>query len=356
MPITLQGQLPLSKKLSSMAQSAFALDALKTGTLISLAKLCDDDCIAIFNKHDVKIIKDNEIIIKGSRMPNGLWSLPLLNSAPHQANGMLGTDQPKQELATHLHTTLGSPVPSTLLRAIRSTHLTTFPGLTTNLISKHLPKSLATVLGHQDQEAKHLRSIKVTSTTALPKPKDPDLEPLLAPPSHDVFVMLFEKDQVMKSYSDQTGRFPIPSSRGNHHIFVLYHQDTNTIHAVAIPNRQAAGIRKAWEATHKKLMQQCHAPNLHILDNECSQELKDAFTKYKTAFQRAPPKEHRANIAERAIRTFKNHFISILCSIDSNFPMTKWDCLIPQTILTLNLLRSSRIHPSPSAHASLFGN
>jgi hypothetical protein len=162
--------------------------------------------------------------------------------------------------------------------------LTTFPGLTTNLISKHPPKSLAAVLGHQDQEAKHLRSTKVTSTTALPEPKDLDLEPLLAPPSHNVFFMLFEKDQAMKSHSDQTGRFPVPSSQGNHHVFVLCHQDTNTIHAVATPNCQAASIRKAWESTHQKLMQQGHAPTLHILDNECSQELKDAFTKHKIAF------------------------------------------------------------------------
>jgi hypothetical protein len=165
MPITLRGQLPLSKKLSAAAQSAFALDDLKTGALISLAKLCDDDCIAIFNKYDVKIIKDNEIVIKGNRMPNGSWSLPLLDSAPHQANGTLRADEPKQELAKHLHTALGSPAPSTLLVAIRSTHLTTFPGLTTNLISKHLPKSLATVLGHQDQEAKHLCS----TTKLLPQ-------------------------------------------------------------------------------------------------------------------------------------------------------------------------------------------
>jgi hypothetical protein len=36
MPVTLRGQLPLSKKLSSTAQTAFVLDDLKTGTLISL--------------------------------------------------------------------------------------------------------------------------------------------------------------------------------------------------------------------------------------------------------------------------------------------------------------------------------
>ena len=66
--------------------------------------------------------------------------------------------------------------------------------------------------------------------------------------------MLFEKDHVMKSYSNQTGKFPIPSSRGNHHIIVLYHYDTNTIHAVAIPNRQAASIRDAWETIRKSVL------------------------------------------------------------------------------------------------------
>jgi hypothetical protein len=191
------------------------------------------------------------------------------------------------------------------------------------------------------KKAKCLRSTKVTSTTALPKPKDPNLEPLLAPPSHDVFVMLVERDQVMKSYPDQTGCCPIPSSRRNHYIFVLCHQDTNTIHAVVIPNCQAASIRKAWEATHKNLMQQGHVPNLHILNNKWSQELKDAFTKHKIAFQQAPAKEHRANIAERAIRTFKNHFISILCSVDSNFPMTEWDRLIRHHLLMLHSLATA---------------
>jgi hypothetical protein len=42
--------------------------------------------------------------------------------------------------------------------------------------------------------------------------------------------------------------------------------------------------------------------------------------------------------------------------VDAKFPLTEWDRLLPQATLTLNLLRSSRIHPSLSAHASLFGN
>jgi hypothetical protein len=149
----------------------------------------------------------------------------------HQANAILLTDRPKQELATYLHAALGSPAPSTLLRAIRRGHLIMIPGLTTNLISKHLPKSIATTLGHQDQEAKHLRSTKVLplSTPNAPPPipipclLDNDIALLLAPASHELCAMLMAKTDISKSYSDQTGKFPIPSSHGNHYIFILYH-------------------------------------------------------------------------------------------------------------------------------------
>jgi hypothetical protein len=65
MPTTQKGILSLSDRLSTPAQAAFVLDDLKTGTLISLAQLCDDDCIAIFTKYDVQIVKDDQVIIKG---------------------------------------------------------------------------------------------------------------------------------------------------------------------------------------------------------------------------------------------------------------------------------------------------
>ena len=65
---------------------------------------------------------------------------------------------------------------------------------------------------------------------------------------------------------------------------------------------------------------------------------------------------HRRNIAEVAIKNFKNHFISILAGTDPNFPLKLWDTLLPQTELTLNLLRQSHISPTISAQAYLFGN
>lgn len=225
MRTTLHGTLPLSPLLSATAQSAFVIDDLRTGTLVSLAQLCDDDCLAIFSKFDVKIVKKDTVLITGTRLNNGLWSIPLSPATPstptHQANGILRLDKPKQELAVYHHVALGSPVPSTLLRAIRRGHLITFPGLTTELITKHLPKSVATTLGHQDQEARNIRS--TTSTLIVPSLSESELQldiaPTLAPRTHQLCVMLLDKHDVLKSYSDQTGLFPVPSSRGNHYLF-----------------------------------------------------------------------------------------------------------------------------------------
>jgi hypothetical protein len=57
----------------------------------------------------------------------------------------------------------------------------------------------------------------------------------LAPPfdddkSRQICVVLFDKQQLMKSSYDETGKLPIPSSRGNHCIFALCHHATNAIH------------------------------------------------------------------------------------------------------------------------------
>ena len=77
MPTQAQGQLQLSSTLTPKAQHAFVLDDLKTGTLISLSQLCDDDCIVLFTKYGVNIIKNDQGIITDRREHNGLWSVSL---------------------------------------------------------------------------------------------------------------------------------------------------------------------------------------------------------------------------------------------------------------------------------------
>lgn len=52
---------------------------------------------------------------------------------------------------------------------------------------------------------------------------------------------------------------------------------------------------------------------------------------------------------------FKDHFIAGLATTDKLFPMHLWCRLIPQSILTLNLLCPSRLNPRLSAEAQLNG-
>ena len=72
-------------------------------------------------------------------------------------------------------------------------------------------------------------------------------------------------------------------------------------------------------------------------------------------YQFTPPHIHQCNAAECTICTFKNHFISGLCSVDKNFPLHLWCCLLDQAELTLNMLHTSRINPNLSAHEQLHG-
>ena len=61
--------------------------------------------------------------------------------------------------------------------------------------------------------------------------------------------------------------------------------------------------------------------------------------KYKMEMELVLPGYHRRNTAEVAIRNFKAHFLSVLACVADNSPFTLWDHILPQTEITLNLLR-----------------
>ena len=68
-----------------------------------------------------------------------------------------------------------------------------------------------------------------------------------------------------------------------------------------------------------------------------------------------PPGCHRRNAAEVAIRNFKAHFLSVLAGVANNFPPSLWDHLLPQTEITINLIRQFNATPDVSAYAHLSG-
>ncbi len=121
-------------------------------------------------------------------------------------------------------------------------------------------------------------------------------------------------------------------------------------------NRPAGSMIKAYLALWNQLTATgVINPTTHLLDNEISAELK-AEIKKNCTIQLVPPGNHRQNLAESAIQTFKCHFKAIMAGVDENFPMQLWDKLLPQTVLTLNLLRQSNIAPKVSAYQYVHGH
>ena len=69
--------------------------------------------------------------------------------------------QTHTDLASYLHAACFSPVRSTFASAISKNFFKTWPGLTPELIRKHLPPVIATTQGHLHQERQHLQSTKM---------------------------------------------------------------------------------------------------------------------------------------------------------------------------------------------------
>ena len=130
----------------------------------------------------------------------------------------------KPDLAMYYHWADFSPVPSTFISAINKGNFSTWPGLTAELISKHLPKSLATGKDHNKLARQDVRS---TRPQELPVARTKTVQITVVEPS-DLLA------------TDLTGSFPTISSRGYNYIIVCYIFDTNGIIVRPMKNRSVA--------------------------------------------------------------------------------------------------------------------
>ena len=269
-------------------------------------------------------------------------------------NAIVRRDPSKTQLVRYHHGTCGSPTTATWQQAVRNGNFLTWPGLDSVSIGKHLPKSVSTAKGYLDQERANLQStqsqiVDPDSDSFFPVSDRPNVK------SFDACAAVIPFVARNTAYHDLTGRFPHRSSRGHEYLLVVYDHDSNAILQCPLKNKTAGEIKRGWQSIHERLSKNGNQPKLYILDNEASALLKSALKKYELDYQLVPPHVHRRNAAERAIRTWKNHFQAGLCSTDTQFPLHLWDRLIPQATITLNLLRASRRNPTVSVHHILEG-
>ena len=146
-------------------------------------------------------------------------------------------------------------------------------------------------------------------------------------------------------FSDQTGRFPIVSSRGNRSVMVLYNYVSNAILTGPLKNNITPELVIAQTRLTQYLLYRGFNPTAFRIDNESPEALKLSFRSNSIDFQLFPPNNHRTNQAEKAINTCKCHFLAGLSGVDPNFPLHLWGPLLPQVTKILNLLRISWINP-----------
>jgi hypothetical protein len=339
-------------KLNAAASKAHVFPGMAIHSLLSVGQLCDQGYIVTFKQAEVTICDSgNYQILNGPRDLNtGLWRINLKQANNHKPEPIANNVYELRNtvaLVHYLHKALFSPTKSAMLQAVKDGHLITWPGLTEDTINKHLKLTPATAMGHMNQ-----RRQNILYTLKAPIKKQSTLDTYLGTKTHLMYAVVVDQGQL---YTNLTGNFPVRSSKVNSYVMVCYFYDCNYVKVIPMKSRSVSEWVTAYDTFHQELTVKGFKPKLQTLDNEASAALKNFFTVNDITYQLMPPRFHRRNAAERAIGTFKEHFVAGLSSVYPTFPLHLWDRLLPQAEITLNLLRTSRLHPQISAAAHFHG-
>ena len=113
---------------------------------------------------------------------------------------------------------------------------------------------------------------------------------------------------------------------------IIYHCESNIILQAQFFNRKEKHSIIAYSSIMRRLHDRGYQVDVKILGNEVSTDFKIIIVEdWCATYQLVPPDVHQRNIAERAIRTFKANFLSVLDGVDHTLPKFMQDNLLVQT-------------------------
>jgi hypothetical protein len=124
-------------------------------------------------------------------------------------------------------------------------------------VENYLSKSSATVKGHLNQQRINSRSTKIKDQIKIVT-TEKDLDYGIK--TYCIYAATIDAGKV---YTDQTGRFPVISSKRNKYIMVLYEYDGNAVLAEPIKNRTSAELLRAFQVMETKLTARGFQPKTH---------------------------------------------------------------------------------------------
>jgi len=259
------------------------------------------DTVTINNKEGITLVTGRRDPYRNLYMiniPSGTPRTPIPNIMVSAGNAY--TIRPMKKVMQYLHATAGFPPLKTFIAAIERNAYLTWPGLNKSNVTTLLEPSPYTAMGHL-----HMISQGIRST----QPRVPHRHTT----NHRISVNVVPTTQLKYTVaSDLPGRYPITSARGHKYIFLMVDYDSNYIHAVPIKSRKADALVDGFRTCYKTLLDNGLQGTYVRLDNEASRLLTTYIREQRMEYQLASPGDHRINYAERAIQTYKNHFISTL--------------------------------------------
>jgi hypothetical protein len=120
--------------------------------------------------------------------------------------------------------------------------------------------------------------------------------------------------------------------------FILYRFKSNSILLTPIAGLDNVSIYNAYKTQFELLTYKVLKPKLNIMGNQATKHIKTFLTKFDCRLHLVEPHNHCINAAEHAIHTFKDAFIAVSATTDSDFPLQLWDRLTPKIQDTLYLL------------------
>ena len=177
-------------------------------------------------------------------------------------------------LAIYYHRAAFSSVLSTFFVAINNRYFSTWLGLIVKLITKQLPKSLATAQCYTKLARNNIEYIRKhapisllcqeLSVTSITKPS-------ATPWSNIIHIAVIEPSNLLAT--DLTGHFPTISGRGYTYIIVCYIYNTNRIIVCLIKNRSTTKHIQVYKDIYRHLEKRGLHSGMHKMDNKYSQAL-----------------------------------------------------------------------------------
>ena len=350
-------------------------------SLLGIAPLTNQGCVAVFTATDFSVIFADKLLLSGSKEPHdNLWTVdvPLVQpttASPVAFNSDAAQSPQHSTLVNDIHAqanvaikhyndadyalfcsaTFGSPADSTLIKALRAGYLGNFPRLTAKMMQENLPNTRYSAKGHLDANRKHPHAPVVPPVTSLIDSSTDDAEVDDDTIGNLLGNTLFTRLEPISAdnYSDLTGRLPVTSIHGCQYILISvlsgYIKFTPVISRSSVQYTRAfASVIKFFEDKGRKF-------HIQHMDNETSASVKELIRTHVGNLQLVPANIHRTNLAERAIRTAKNHFLAMLATADDAFPGRLWEEGIPHAECTLNHLLPWHPNPTISAWEGMHG-